>query len=168
MENNNKKSENKRGRFNAADALIILIALVVAIGALLLIDPFGWMSVGKSYEVTIRYTIELNSIENDVATNIAVGDSAMLSNTVYGMGSVQGVQINPAYVWEPSESGKIMVKKPVDGKSDIFVTIETVATYKNGIGYFVNDTQIAVGSHFNMRFQNFIGSGYVVSLEIVQ
>lgn len=169
MEKNNiNRIEAKKGRFNAADVLVIIVAILLLLAVVLVLDPFGWMSVADIDNVKMVYIVEISSVENDVASNIAIGDIAMLGSTSYEMGKVVDIKSTESYVWEPNEDGTEMVKKPVVGKSNIFISIESTVTYKNDVGYFLHGDRMTVGKHLDLRFQNFAGSGYIVSVEFAQ
>lgn len=165
MENNINRSEKKKSRFNIIDALVIIIAFLLAALVFLAIDPFDLVVDTDKQTVVLRYTVEFDAVDNDVAKNIALEEGVSNANTVLAMGVVKDVSIQQAYVWEMLDGE--MVKKDIAGKSRVFVTVEVECTYKDGVGYFVNGQQIAVGTSLQLRFADFVGSGYCVSLETV-
>jgi hypothetical protein len=90
----------------------------------------------------------------------------MLSNTDYALGTVNTVRTQEAQVWEAVDGE--MVKKTLADKSDIYITIEVKCTYAKGEGYVVGTQQIAVGTPLALRFNDFFGKGYCVSIEQVK
>lgn len=161
---NRNTDPKKSGRFNAVDLLLILLILVVFTVLLLLFDPFSWMGNDNTEEVTIRYTVEIKNVSNELKNNIKQGDRAISSSTDYDMGSVVSVEVTDSYTWEYNE-GDFMEKKPVGGKSDLLVVISVKAIYEPDVGYMVDGKHIAVGSQFGFCFPNYVGSGYCIDVE---
>ncbi len=168
MENSINRSEKKKSRFNIVDALIIIIAFVLAIAAFFVIDPFDLIVDNGKQTVKLRYIVEFDAVNDDVSANIILGESVSSSTSVHNIGTVTDIKSQQAYLWEKSDDGRQMVKKTIEGKSNMFITIEVECVYENGIGYFVNGQQIAVGTLLQLRFSNFVGSGYCVSIEKVE
>ena len=75
-----------------------------------------------------------------------------------------------AWIDENPDFGQFILtgsSTPAD-KSDIYVTIEVKCTYAKGEGYVVGTQQIAVGTPLALRFNDFFGKGYCVSIEQVK
>ena len=160
-------NEKRRVKFNVVDAMII-IASIILIGAILVFtDPFGWFDFSNSSRVTLQYIVEFKAVDNDVKNHINIGESAWIASGNQEMGSIAGIESFRAYSWESDEEGGVMVKKPMAGKNDVYVTIKAPCVYVDGVGYFVNGKQIAVGSLLELRFASFSGSGYCVGFEVV-
>ncbi len=168
MENNIKKTEAKRGRFNIVDALLILVMLALCFAALYIADPFNWFSANTVRDTTLKYVVEIKEVNDDVKTNVKVGDRVFNSHTNNDIGKVTFLKTQPSYRWEYVEGGAEMIKKTVAGKSDVFVTVDVICTYEKGVGYTVDGQQIAVGMPITVRTSGFVGSGYVVSIEEVK
>lgn len=167
MENNINISERKRGRFNIADVIMILVIVAIAFGIFRLIDPFHWFTTNEVRDVSIRYVVKLSGIDDDINVKDTVknGVAVMNSATEYSMGTVESVKAQDAAVWEYSEESQEMVQKTIEGKSDIYITVTVRATYESGVGYVVNGQRIAVGTLLDLRLSSFVGSGYCVELE---
>lgn len=162
---NSQKSVVKKGRFNAVDLLLILLILVIIGSLLLVFDPFSWISKSNSEEVTLRYTVEIKNVSNDLKNNIASGDKVLNASTGYDMGTVVAIETQSSFEWVYNEGDDYMSKKYMNDKSDIIVTIDVKAVYEADMGYMVDAKQIAVGVLTNLRFPSFTGSGYCISIE---
>lgn len=168
MDKNINKPEVKKGRFNIVDALIVIIVLILIFSALWIFDPFNWFSANEVQDVNLRYVVELKGIDDDVKNNIKIGENVSLSSTNYVVGKVISLKTQESVAWEYDADKGAMVKKTIEGKNDIYVTIELNCTYENGVGYMINGQQIAVGTSMNFRFANFASVGTCVSMEVVQ
>lgn len=161
---NRNTNPERSGRFNTVDFLLILLILVVFTVLLLLFDPFSWISKDNTEEVTIRYTVEIKNVNNELKNNIKQGDKAVNSATDYDMGSVVSVEVTDSYTWEYND-GDFMEKKTVGGKSDIVIVLTVKAVYEPDVGYMVDGKHIAVGSQIGLCFPNYVGSGYCIEIE---
>ena len=160
-------NEKTRVKFNIVDALIIIASIIIAGVILVFADPFGWFDASSSNQVTLRYIVEFKAVDNDVKNYIDVDETAWGASSNKEMGVIASIESFRAYFWESDDENDVMVKKPMAGKSDVYVTIDAPCTYVEGVGYFVNGKQIAVGSLLELRFANFSGSGYCVGFEVV-
>ena len=171
MENNTKQSENKKGRFNIVDALIVIVILAIAAGLLWITDPFSWFSEVERTDVKLRYVVEIKSIDDDLAMSIKkikFNQTALNSSGSIQMGKVQSVKTAESTVWEYDKSRGEMVQKTVEGKIDVYFVIDSDCVYEKGVGYLLGNNQIAVGSPVGLRFPDFVGSGYCVSIEVFE
>lgn len=166
MENNIQNNGTKKTRFNMVDAIAVILVLVIALGVFFVLDPINLFSANGKETVTLLYVVEFKGVDNALKSKINSGDAVMLSNTDYALGTVNTVRTQEAQVWEAVDGE--MVKKTLADKSDIYVTIEVKCTYAKGEGYVVGTQQIAVGTPLALRFNDFFGKGYCVSIEQVK
>ena len=145
----------ERRKINVID-VIILIALLAA----LLVACMGIARGGKSGEsVTVRYIIEVDSINNDYISKIAAGNGIYNHSTSERIGSVTAASHSKAY-YEGSES-------PIDGYSVLYITAEAQAV-KTDTGYAVGSTVINIGREMELRFPSLYCRGKCVSIEIMK
>lgn len=168
MENNTNRTEKKKGRFNVIDVLVIVILLLVAFVTAWILDPIGLFPNDTQRDMSIRYTVEMSEIDDELAELIATGDGVTDQVSGKRIGTVALVERTQAYVWEYSEAEGTMVKKSISGKSDLIITIESECVYEYGKGYSVNGVQIAYGTPISLRSQSFSGSGYCVSFDEIR
>ena len=55
-----------------------------------------------------------------------------------------------------------------DGTVDISVVVRTVADYNYTLGYFADQTKIAVGKTYNFRFSGLVSDAVIVELQITE
>lgn len=166
MENNIKNTEKKRRRFNAFDLLILVIALAVAFAAFWIIDPLYLFSADEKQPVTLTYVVVFRGVDDDVKNGMKNGDTVASGSTSEVLGKVTGIRTREAVVWEHIEGNDTMVKKTLEGKSDVYVTVKVDCQYEKGIGYIVNGQQIAYGTRLSLRLSGFVGVGECVSLSV--
>lgn len=165
MENNTNKPESKSGRFNIIDALIIVIALLLVLGAMWIFDPFELFGDDAVRDVRISYTVEIKDINDDFVSLIREGDSVIDPATGASIGTVSMVDFSEAYVWRYSEESSEMVKISIEGKVNVILTIEVDGEYESGVGYTAAGVQIAYGAPVSVRTPDFLGSGYCTSFK---
>lgn len=165
MENSSNKYGNKKGRFNIVDVLVIFFIILFIFGTFCIFDPFDWFVSAERREVTISYVIELKSVDDDLTSNIRIGDNVINSSTGEPIGKIFAVDVCPAYEWKSIMGMDEMVKVMIGGKRDVYVKIDVNCIYEDGLGYIVGDGQIAVGTLVNIKLQSFTGSGYCISIE---
>ena len=168
MENNIINTENKKGRFNIVDALIVVIILLIAFAMLWIFDPFLWFSTDTKQEVTLKYVVELKGVDDDVKSNIKAGETVTNASTSNAIGTILAVKVRNATVWEYDKESDSMVEKTIEGKNDIYISVQVKCVYEKGIGYTVNGQQIAYGTVLNLRLANFNGLGTCVSIEVTK
>ena len=166
MENNIQNNSTKKARFTMVDAIAVILVLAIALGVFFVFDPFNLFAATGTETVTLVYVVEFSGVDNSLKSKINVGDTVMLSNTDYLFGVVKGVRVMDAKVWEAVDG--VMTEKTLADKSDVYVTIEVKCTYAREEGYVVAEEQIAVGKAFALRFNDYFGTGYCISLEQVK
>ena len=72
----------------------------------------------------------------------------------------------PASAWNVPEAGDQMLLYRHPNNDTIFVTLEIQCTYREGVGYFINDDQILVGQSMEFKFPRFESIGECVSIQV--
>ena len=148
-------NQKVRRKINIID-ILILIALLAA----LLVAGMGIARGNKDGEsVTVRYIIQVDSINNDYISKLAAKNSIYDHNTSSKIGTVTAVSHSKAY-YENSES-------PIEGYSVLYITAEAQAI-KTDTGYAVGSTIINIGRKMELRFPNLYCQGKCVSIEITK
>lgn len=162
------KKGTKRGRFNLIDFLIILV--LVAVIALLVNSFFPTSFLKKitsDKTLEIQYAIEVQGVEEAYLQNISENDIVLDSVSKSNIGTVTAVDYSTQYTElvcnEADNSG---VLSPVVGKYNVIITVSATAQYKEGEGYMVNGTRIAVGEKISARFPNYVCEGYCISIPL--
>lgn len=164
MDNTVNKTEQKKWKFNAFDVVLLLLVLAIIVAALWVFDPFYMFSGDQKQPASITYVVVFRGVDDDVSGGIKNGDTVMGAATSDVLGKVTSVRKQEAVVWEYVEGEDTMVKKTIEGKSDVYVTIKVECVYENGVGYIVEGRQIAYGTELSLRLSGFVGTGECVSL----
>lgn len=174
--NNSTQQTKKRSRkkFNVIDFLLIVVILLITAGLVYLFLPSSLVkNITADKTVQIRYVVEVKDVDEQYINNIAasqlVQDSVSKSEIGY-------VEVNPESAPhyelkydlleenDGSNSAIGMLSK-VDGKYDLIITITADAHYKEGEGYTVNGTRIAVGEKIYTKFPNYSCEAFCIAVE---
>ena len=152
------KKKKKKGLPIVLDILIVLLLLAMTAGAI-----FGIYSLGKKFstryaDMDITYTVLLDDVDPVLAFDqdgecvITPKSTVYLAEEQgsYALGSVLSVTV------EPEEQGLV----------DLYVTVRTTANYNYTLGYFVDQTKIAVGKAYTYRFNGLMSKGVIVDLQV--
>lgn len=159
-----KPIKNQRGKFNWVD--IVIISLFVIIAALIVLSSSitEWFS--SDEDVTLEYVVEVQNVSAELVGNISVGDKVYTSDTKMLIGSVVDVENTiPHTVFVYDEKIDSIIPKEIPDKYDVRVTVVADAKFKDEVGYFVNGRRISVGTGLNLRFPNFLCSGYCITVK---
>jgi len=115
---------------------------------------------------SITCVVVFRGVDDDVIGGISQGSTVTNASTGDVLGKATSVRKRDAVVWEYIEGESNMVKKTLEGKSDVYVTIHLDCVYEQGIGYTINGQQIAYGTDLSLRLSGFVGTGECVSLSV--
>ncbi len=160
------KSGKKTRKFNFIDAVLIIIILLVGAAVVNVFSPFSWLSNLRSDSTReIQYTVELSGVDGEYIDAIKENDTVVDSVSKYTLGTVKAVDYNTQYtVLEYDEVNQAGVLAAYPNKYNVLVTMTATASYKEGEGYSVNNYRIAVGEKLALRFPDFTGEGYCISI----
>ncbi len=164
-----KKKGSRRYRFNFIDLLIILtVLLLVAIG-ISLFSPVSWIDkISKKDEVRIQYTVEFLGVDESLIEMIKEESLAVDSVSKNSLGRVRAVDASTPYsVLSYDEVNDAGVLSAYPDKYNVLVTIEADAKYESAEGYTINDLRIAVGEKMSLRFPDYAGEGFCISVSVV-
>lgn len=165
MENNISRTEVKKGKFNIIDVLVIVIILLLALGAMWMLDPLGLFPNESVKDVMISYTVEIKDVDSDFLQLISEDQSVIDTTTGNSIGTVRDVSSAGSYVWKYSDESGEMIKVAIEGRVDITITVEADSTYESGVGYSAGGVRIAYGTPISVRTSSFFGSGYCTSVK---
>ena len=160
------KSAKKFGRFNAIDALLILIILAAITISVMYFIPEIASDFTSGNDVKITYVIEFRGVDSDFVTKIKSNDIVYEAGKNYKYGIVKAVENDNYNTLIYNDTSGVAELKPHPELRNIIVTVECDATYIEGRGYTINGERIAVGKQYNLRFPTFAGSGYCVDVKI--
>jgi hypothetical protein len=157
------KSRKLFGVFNIVDIILILVVIAVAaVGAKMFLG--GGSSTEKAAETkTYSYVVMGQEVLDETAEFPVVGGNAYNSSTSAYLGTVKEVATEEftetVYDKETSKFHKI----PVEGYSDIYVTIEGPGS-ETEKDITVNGTTVKTGMELNVKGKGYAFKGVVVEV----
>ncbi len=167
----------KRGRFNFIDAILIILAVLVAGALVYVFSPVSLIKnlTGRNTR-SIQYEIELTDVDEAFIDKIKANDQVLDGVSKGKLGSVTMVDYNTKYseyrfdeIERKNEVGETVTDytvTPIEypNRYNVIVTIVTDASYEAGVGYSINSTRIAVGEKLYLNFPDYRGEGYCVGI----
>ena len=154
----------RKFRFNIIDALIILLVLA-AVGVI------GYVVASEKQtpeevkqDKKIQYVIQITELKDEFTGNIKPGETLYEVETNKKLGVVTACNSEKTY-YTDSKKG-VQVISEIDGRSNMFVTVEADASFKDNI-YTVNGVSILVGTSIRFITPGLTSGAVVVSLETV-
>ena len=151
----------RKFRFNIIDALIILLVLaaVGVIGYVVASEKQAPEEVKQDKK--IQYVIQITELKDEFTGNIKPGE------TLYEkLGVVTACNSEKTYYTGTDSKKGVQVISEIDGRSNMFVTLEADASFKDNI-YTVNGVSILVGTSIRFITPGLTSGAVVVSLETV-
>lgn len=159
-------------KFNLFDLIVILLALVIAAGAVFYARrknsapaAEGKQTPAVTAQVTVRYTLEIEQAYPEAAELAETGDELYERTKKQYLGKVESVEILPSVV---------LVKDTINGKFD-YVEVPnrknikmqvTAQGVRNEEGTTLDSgLQIRAGDNFRVCGPGYYGTGYVTSIE---
>ena len=161
-----EKAPRRSGkRFNALDALIIIIIVAVLAVTLLAYLPGGILRLPEKNNVTVTYTIEVKGVKRELAAGIAVDDPVTEKSTSVSLGNISAeVEVTPySTVRYDAASGEVVTDE-YSGLSTLLITVTAQAGYDSSRGYTVNGRRIAIGAEYCISLPGFEGTGSCISI----
>lgn len=166
--NTQKGKNQKKFRFNFIDFLVILTVLLLCAIALSFFSPASvFDKLSKKNEVTIQYTVELLGVDEDFIEKIKEENTVVDSVSKNSLGKVKAVDASTPHsvlLYDQTSDAGVLSQYP--DKYNVLVTIETVCDYAQTEGYSVNGKRIAVGENMSLRFPDYTGEGYCISISV--
>jgi len=152
-------------RFNAIDALIIL---VIAAAAFVLLYVFvfsgrGTQSAAEVTTTTIRYVVELQNMDEHLQDAVKKGQAAEDAVERKKIGTVSGIQAVPfEKITFDYVNGKETTSM-VEGKVTLKITIEAQAV-ETDRAFTVDGCEIRVGQQYSLMLPDLYGYGYCTEI----
>ncbi|MBE6675283.1 MAG: hypothetical protein E7594_00430 [Ruminococcaceae bacterium] len=156
-----KKNTNKKGIPIVLDILIVILLLAAIGGA-----AFGIYAAGKYYstrytETEITYTLLLRDVDVSIALDDRGKSIIPLNSTVY-LADEQGGYV----LGKVMSTGVQRSEEDENAPVDVYVVVRTNANYNHTLGYFVEQTKIAVGKSYVCRFEGLMSEAVIVGLQV--
>ena len=151
------------GIFNIVDILLILIVIIVGIvGGRMLLGGRGAAESGADTK-TYSYVVMGEEVVAETANFPVVGGNAYESSTSTYLGTVKDVKTEPFTETMFNRTTGKYEKVPVDGYSNIYVTIEGNGT-ETEKDITVEGTTVKVGMELNVKGKGYAFKGIVVEV----
>ena len=152
-------------RFNAIDALIILV-IAAAVFALLYIFVFSGRGTQTAAEVnytTIRYVVELQNIDEHLEDAVKKGQPVQDAVERKKIGTVSGVQAVPFEKVTFDYQNGTETSSAVEGMITLKITIEAQAV-ETDRAFTVDGCEIRVGQQYSLILPDLYGYGYCTEI----
>lgn len=156
---------NKRKlRFNAVDAILILIIAAVVF-ALLYIFVFSEdkHQTSETELKTIRYTVLVQNLDSHYDDYIHQGQTVTDAIEKKSIGTVTGVQISPMYKTTFDYENGRETEARVEGKINAKITIEAKAD-ETDRAFSVSGCTIRVGEQYSLMLPDFYCVGFCIDI----
>lgn len=153
-------------RFNILDALILL-AIIAAVSVLLYVFVFSGGSAGSPAQTeayALTYVVEVAEVDEAFRGKVSPGDAVIDSASKRHIGTVTAVEERPHMHMGVNQAEGALVLNPVDGQINIYITVKADAVL-DGITYKIGGYEMYVGGLTHLAFDDFVCSGYCVSLD---
>lgn len=165
-------TRKRRGLILLADILLLVGILATVFLLVLAFTPLSLFGDG-SQPREILYTVEFSGVDQSFLAAFREGDTVVDAATGDVMGKVEQIKIREyeAYTNIPTpeidpEFGKHTVRKETnENLKTVTVVLRVTAKYTEGEGYAAQNTRIAVGREYALRFPSFTGRGACIALE---
>lgn len=152
------KKPKKKGMPLVLDILIVLVLLAAIAAAVYGIYWLGNRYATRYVELDISYTMLAEDVDPRLALDQEGQCVIVPKSDVYladGTGSYPLGQVVSA-----------SVELDQNGMADIYVTVRATADYNRTLGYFVEQTKIAVGKAYSCRFSGLMSDVVITELQL--
>ena len=152
-------------RFNAIDALIILV-IAAAAAVLLYVFVFSGRGTQTAAEVTtttIRYVVELQNMDEHLQDTVKKGQLVEDAVERKKIGTVSGIQAVPFEKITFDYVNGRETTSSVEGKVTLKITIEAQAT-ETDRAFTVDGCEIRVGQQYSLILPDLYGYGYCTEI----
>ena len=148
----------KKAKFTAIDAIIILVILaVIVVGAIKILPSFT----NGSEKEKVDFTVMVQNKDEDFANAITIGDDVTISLTEKDGGVVKNVESKPAVTMVYNSIDGTYSNEVIEGKYDVYVTIEA----DTDLAIKAGGTAVKVGAEIPVRGKGYASTGYVIGID---
>lgn len=161
------KKQNGKHKFNAVDAVIIIVIVTVIGLAAYLLFSKGISKESESFD--IEYVIEFRMVRDEFRDNFKVGSKVVDSVAKYQLGEVIAVNTKVATFTGTNLKDGTLVYYDYPEHSNVSLTIKSKATINSENMYIIdNGYRISVGSVVYVRMPDFTGMAYCTQIKITE
>lgn len=146
-------------KWTFVDTLIVILVIVAGVA---LFKVFG-TSTATGDTKTIEAVVLLAKEDKEVAEAISEGDQITISLTEKDSGTLKSVKVEDAETMVYNSIDGKYVIEPVEGKVDIYATIELSVT-ENDYAFTSGSTVLKVGEKLPFRGKGYALEGYIIQI----
>lgn len=154
------KKPRKKGMPVVVDILIVISLLAVIAAAVWGVYALGNYFATRYALREVTYTL----LAEDVDAALAIGADekcvVLPDSNVYVLEGEQSIPVG--------EVLSVSAEQNEDGTVDLYVVVRTTANYNHKLGYFADQTKIAVGKAYTCRFSGLVSDAVIVELQIAE
>lgn len=154
------KKPQKKGLPIALDILIVIVLLAAIVGFVFGVNALTEYFSTRYAQRQVMYTVLAEDVKAEIAFD-KYGDCVVLPDSEVYL--AQGDQ--------NTSMGRVLsvsVKTNDDGTVDIYTVVRVTADYNYTLGYFVDQTKIAVGKAYTYRFSGLVSDAVIVALQATE
>ena len=152
------KKQRKKGLPLAVDILLVITLVAAILAAVWGVYALGNRFATRYAQKEITYTLLASDVDAALVYG-ADGKCVIIPDSdVYVLG-----QENETLAGQVLS---VSTEKQEDGMVDVYVTVRTTANYNYTLGFFVDQTKIAVGKAYTCRFYGMMSDAVIVELQI--
>lgn len=153
-------------KFGIVDIIIILLVVVLCVAGYGIISEKEAIT---SQSITdVEFTVELKMLTKEEADVIKVGDE--ITDSIKGgyYGKVTDVEVKKASAVAANTIDGVYSIEEYPDRYDVYVTIHGTPTTMNESTVQFASQKIKIGTGAYLKSDSYVGSGYVVGLEIME
>lgn len=158
--------KKRKFRFNAIDAIIILIVLAA-------VAVFGYVFMSDEpveeepeETVKIQYVLQTTETRERFVNNISESDIIYELGSEKILGTVVSVTDEPSYFTGTDGDSAMQVISEIEGRRNMFITVEAEAQLTKN-GYSIDGNVITVGGGAEIVTPNMYTGASVISIEVI-
>ena len=165
MSNLQRNSGKKKFKFNVFDLILLIIVVGCIIVGINMVSADIIPTLTESgVEVKLSYTITVNNIPEEVADQIADGQTVYDVATGQVLGTVSHVTKTQYVIKGIDQATGEQVLNEVAERVNVNITVYATARHED-LGYYVNGHVITCGSEYNFRTATVALSGICISMK---
>lgn len=147
-------------KWTFVDTLIVILVIIAGVA---LVKVFGTSTTTGDTKI-VEAVVLLAKEDKEVAGAINKGDDITISLTEKDTGILKDIEVKDAETLVYNSIDGEYVIEPVEGKVDIYATIELLAT-ENEYSFTSGSTVVKVGEKLPFRGKGYALEGYVIEIK---
>ena len=165
MSNVQKNNGKKKFKFNVFDVILLVIVAGCIIVGINMVSADIIPSITETgVEVKLSYTVTVNNISEEVADQLASGQTVYDIATGQELGTVSNVTKSPYVIKGIDQATGEQVLNEVPERVNVNITVYATSRHED-LGYYVNGQLILCGREYYFRTATVALSGVCVSMK---